>query len=210
MAKQTHFKSKSGKSIDDIRELFGADYTLKRSRENKKKYVLTVNETGEEKYFRFRGKIEEFYQAVKDLGTDDFLSEYGIDEIVPKGQKRAVARKVKKVSKKAQRKAKQEAKTRYEELDEEKTKIVLEIMNMDLTRNSPEHLALREKLRKVREEMDTLDYDGNGKDKLIGLTAEDLSEIKARGEAKKRKKAAEKKARKESINTRKTSNGKKD
>ena len=199
MAKEL-FQSKSGKTFDDVRTLIGSDYVLKRTTHNTKKFILTdVN--SKEQYFGFKATMGDMHDEISKIGLDKFLKKYAIDSVEPKAGK-ITPKKIAKIEKAEVREFKKEKKiskiTRkqnkllIEKLEEEKSEIVVKLLNMSLVRGSKEHKALRKKLDEKRAELAEVPGYTTFMEKSMHVSKDDLIAAKKRGEEIKKEKKARK------------------
>ena len=176
------FTSKSGITMADVREMIGADYAIKRY-QNTLKFTLTKISDNTERYFKFSGDVGAMYESMKAAGVDKFVDDHRIAQVEPAVT--AEERELNKSRKTVKHQGRQNGKL-IEELEAKKSDIVVQLMNCAIKRGSPEHIALREQLYEVREQLIAIPGYKTFADKLAGISSEEMAVLKQVGEAKKK------------------------
>jgi len=188
MTKEELFQSKSGKTFSDVKSLF-VDYVVKRTTFNTRKFIVT-DKDGNERYFGYKSTMGDLYNEVEKIGVEKFLDKYEITDIEPKKgtQKEKKEKKEKKETVKVKKEKKKSNAKLIEKLEEEKTDIVLKIMNFKTKRGSEEHMKLRERLHEIRDEIIQLGGENSWEEQMKKMTIDEM--IKAEKEGKEKKKKA--------------------
>ena len=154
------------------------EYTLERYQKNYNKYIVKFQD-GSEKYMFFKGGKKKLKKNVETYGIDDLIKQYEIEKL--EGRKT----KVKAVGNSAFNK-------QIEELNQKKTDIVLQLMNFNLVKGSPEHTELRRQLHVVQDELLMIPGFETWEQQMSHFTKEELSDLRQLGEQKKAEKKEKK------------------
>jgi len=192
-----HFQSKSGKSLDDVRNLINKIYILKRCPTNSRKYTLLNIHDDSEKYFRFMNSVGEMYEEIKENGIEEFWKEYKIDSLGVNGKNRKAiieARTFRKNKKKTR-----SDKKKIEELINKKHDVAVQLMNLSLKKGSKKHKELKAKLHALHAELLEIPEYETFEEKMKRVTIEEMMRLQKQGEKKKAEKKAKKKQRSTKI-----------
>lgn len=207
VSKVHRFESKSGISINDVREKFAKEkYTFARVG---KSLNFVVNKGTETKVIKCGTTIGDLYKTLNaSKSITAFIDKHEIKTRVSvkhKGGKIiASVPKEKKISKTAQKKITKITNKEVDEINTQMVDLSVKLMSMNrwlvksndpaLKKRNPEHLKLRAQLHKLNDRLSEL-TGGIKEDKLSGLSQEDLGELQRRGEHRKAEKKAKKKER---------------
>jgi len=201
---QHRFESKSGISINDVRNVFAKEkYSFARVG---KSLNFVVNKGTEAKVIKCGTTIGDLYNTLKNAKSiDTFISDHEVkmkNAVTKKGKVVKIPGE-KKVSKSAAKKIASVTNREVTEIQEQMTWLAVELMGHKRwldpkarTRN-PKHTAIRAKLHVLNDRLYEL-TGGVKEDKLAGLSQEDLGELQRRGEHRKAEKKAKKKERSKS------------
>jgi hypothetical protein len=190
--KKRGFAAADGKGLDEIREMVankGYEIFKDKGKKGTGKFIF-INGDHDAFVIKHEGRIGLLYDAIYKFGIEKFLKSNTIEtstkENMLENGRVKIARSVLKAIKK-------ENQAEIDRLLEKKMEITLKIMNINLVRRSPEHLALREQLHKIVDELKALDgYEiGNP---YVNMTNEELSLAKKRARALKKERKDKKEA----------------
>lgn len=148
-------------------------YVIERHLKNPKKYIVKF-EDGTERYFFFKGKKKLVKPELDRIGIEEFLKQYEIEGL--EGRK-----KKKKLNNSGNN-------SLIEELKALKTEVCLKMWGPLVTKGSPEHRALKEELHRIHDELVMVPGYESWDQKMSHMSSEDLADLQAAGEQKKREK----------------------
>jgi len=154
------------------------EYTLERYEKNFNKYIVKFSD-GSEKYMFFKSGKKELKKNIETYGIDDVIKQHEIERL--EGRKT----KVKAIGNSAFNK-------QIEELKQQKTDIVLQLMNFNMVKGSPEHTELRRQLHVVQDELLLIPGYETWDQAMSHYTREELSDLRRLGEQKKAEKKEKK------------------
>lgn len=154
------------------------EYTFERYEKNFNKYIVKYSD-GSEKYMFFKGGKKALKKDIETYGIDDIVKRYEIEKL--EGRKT----KVKAIGNSAFNK-------QIEELKQQKTEIVLQLINFNMIKGSPEHIALRQQLHVVQDELLMIPGFETWDQQMSHFTKEELSDLRQLGEQKKAEKKEKK------------------
>jgi len=197
-AKKRGFMAADGKGLDQIREMVsveGWEIFKDKAKKGAAGKFIFVNADFDAFVIKHEGKIGLLYDAIDKFGIDTFIKNNTIETSTRQDMIDERRIKIARSVLKAQKKAQQEE---VDKLNEQKTEITLKIMSTKLKRGSAEHMALREQLHEVVDELKELGAYGNVH---VAMSHEDIALAKKRGAAlkKERKEKKEKKKRGQTI-----------
>jgi len=155
-------------------------YTLTQYEKNLKKYIITYPD-GSLKYIFFKGGKKALKKDIESYGIDDIIHRYEIEKLEgrKKKKKEAVSSAMSK---------------QIEALQEIKTDIVLQLMDMTLIRGSKEHKALREQLHNIQDELLLIPGYETWDQAMSHFSKEELHDLRRLGEQKRTEKKERKSA----------------
>jgi len=154
------------------------EYQLERYEKNFNKYIIKYSD-GSEKYMFFKGGKKALKSDLEAYGIDDCLRRYEIEKLEGRRTKLGKTKKA-------------EFNKQIEELQEKKTDIVVQLMNMSLIKGSPEHKALREQLHNIQEELLSIPGFETWEQAMSHFSIEELRELRRLGEEKRAEKKEKK------------------
>ena len=178
------FQSIDGKGFSDIKTLaltYNYEVFRDKGKGGTNKLIFCHLDTAY--IIKLTGKMNDLYYA---LTTNDFVDYIKKNAIETTTKNALIQSNHIKISKSKVLQQKKQNEYEIEQLLEQKTNIVLQLMNLSLKRGSKEHQQLKNQLLQIRAQLQELGYKPN--EKLTVITQDEIELIHKRKQAKKEKK----------------------